>query len=75
MLLPAFRSVRLLRVARALRGISGLSLLRLLTTLNRGGRALEHVARRGQLGYVLGLMLLVMAAGVAGAYSFEFGEP
>jgi voltage-gated potassium channel len=44
-------------------------------TLNRGGRALEHVARRGQLGYVLGLTLLVTAAGAAGAYYFESGEP
>ncbi|MDQ3809601.1 MAG: ion transporter [Chloroflexota bacterium] len=71
-LLPAFRTLRVVRVARALRGVS---LLRLLTTLNRGGRALEHVARRGQLGYVLGLTLLVTAGGAAGVYFFESGEP
>jgi voltage-gated potassium channel len=70
--LPAFRTLRVLHVARALRGIS---LLRLLTTLNRGGRALEHVVRRGQLGYVLGLTVLVTLAGAAGAYFFELGEP
>jgi voltage-gated potassium channel len=71
-LLPAVRSVRILRAARAIRGAS---LLRLLTTVNRGTRALEHVARRGQLGYVLGLTVVVTLAGAAGAYYFELDEP
>jgi voltage-gated potassium channel len=64
--------MRVLRAAGALRGAS---LLRLLTSVNRGMRALERVARRGQLGYVLGLTVLVTLAGAAGAYYFEQGVP
>jgi voltage-gated potassium channel len=69
-LLPAFRSLRVLRAAQAVRG---LSLVRLVSVVNRGGRALEHIARRGQLGYVVGLSVLVMLAGAGGALYFETG--
>jgi voltage-gated potassium channel len=62
-LLPAFRVVKILRVAADLHGMS---LVRLVTIANRGGRALEHVVRRGQLGYVLGLSVLITLAGAAG---------
>jgi voltage-gated potassium channel len=70
--LPALRTVRLLRVARAFRG---LRLVRLVTGLNRGTRALGTVARRGQLGYVLLLTLVVTVTSAAGAYYFERTEP
>ena len=70
--LPALRVVRLLRVAHALRGMS---LLRLLTTLNRGTRAIGHVARRGQFGYVILLTAIVTATAAAGAYYLERDEP
>ncbi|HZS01560.1 MAG TPA: ion transporter [Chloroflexota bacterium] len=70
--LPTLRAVRVLRVARALRGMS---LLRLLTTLNRGSRALGHIVRRGQLGYVLLLTVSVVATAAAGAYYLEHDEP
>lgn len=70
--LPALRAVRILRAARALRG---LSLVRILTTVNRGTRALGHVVRRGQLGYVLTVTVLVTVTASAGAYYFDRGEP
>jgi voltage-gated potassium channel len=71
-LLPALRAVRILRAARALRG---LSLMRLLTTLNRGSRALGHVVRQGQLGYVAALTGVVVIVAAAGGFYFEQGEP
>jgi voltage-gated potassium channel len=70
--LPALRSLRLLRVARALRG---LSLVRTVATLNRGTRALEHIVRKGQFGYVLLLTFLVTVTAAAGAYYFERDIP
>ena len=70
--LPAFRSLRVLRVARAVRG---LRLFRIITSLNRGTRALGSVARRGQLGYVLLLTLVVTVTSGAGAYFFERTDP
>jgi voltage-gated potassium channel len=70
--LPAFRTLRVLRAAHAVRS---LSLVRLITVVNRGGRALEHVVRRGQLGYVLALTVVVTLAGAGGVLYFEAGEP
>ena len=70
--LPALRAVRILRAARALRG---LSLVRILTTVNRSTRALGHVVRRGQLGYVLAVTVLVTVTASAGAYYFDRGTP
>jgi voltage-gated potassium channel len=70
--LPALRAVRLLRAARALRG---LSLVRVLTSVNRGTRSLGLLARRGQLGYVLGLTAIVTASGAAAGYYFERDAP
>lgn len=71
-ILPAFRAVRILRVARALRGIR---LVRVLTTLNRGARSLGHIARRGQLGYLLLLTAAVTITAAAAVYFFERGTP
>jgi voltage-gated potassium channel len=70
--LPALRTLRLLRMAHALRGIS---LVRTVTTLNRGTRALEHIVRKGQFGYVLLLTLAVTVTAAAGAYYFERDMP
>jgi voltage-gated potassium channel len=70
--LPAFRVFRVVRAAQALRDIS---LVRLLSSVKRGSRALEHIVRRGQLGYVLGLTVVVTLVGAGGALYFEVGEP
>ncbi|HET7036051.1 MAG TPA: ion transporter [Thermomicrobiaceae bacterium] len=70
--LPAFRAVRIFRVAAALRE---LSLVRVLTTLNRGARALGTIARRGELGYILGLTLLVTLTAAVATFYFEQGSP
>lgn len=67
-LLPAFGVLRIVRAVQLLRG---LSLLRILAVFNRGARALGHVARRGQLGYVAALTTIVILTGAAGAYYFE----
>jgi voltage-gated potassium channel len=71
-LLPVLRVGRVIRVLRVLRG---LNLFRLLTTLNRSTRALETIARYGQLGYVLLVTALVTLAAAAGGYYFDLGEP
>lgn len=70
-LLPAFGVLRLVRAVQLLRG---LSLLRILAVFNRGTRALGHVARRGQLGYVAALTTIVILTGAAGSYYFEHGD-
>ncbi len=70
--LPAFRVVRLLRIARAFRAVN---LVRMVTVLNRGTRALDFIARRGQLGYVLGLATIITVAAAAAGYFFEREEP
>jgi voltage-gated potassium channel len=67
-LLPAFGAFRILRAAQLLRG---LNLIRVLTTLNRGSRAIGHVARRGQLGYVAALTAIVTLTAAASVYYFE----
>ncbi|MFN0073741.1 MAG: ion transporter [Chloroflexota bacterium] len=66
--LPALRAIRVLRVARVFRG---LSLVRLTTTLNRASRVAGALGRRGELGYVLLLTLIVTTAAAAGVYFFE----
>ena len=71
-LLPMFGALRVLRAAQLLRGFS---LIRLLLTMNRGTRALGRVVRRGQLGYVVALTVIVATAGGAGAFYFERGQP
>lgn len=70
-LLPAFGVLRIVRAVQLLRG---LSLLRILAVFNRGTRALGHVARRGQLGYVAALTTIVILTGAAGVYYFEHGD-
>lgn len=70
-LLPAFGAIRVIRAVQVLRG---LSLLRILAVFNRGTRALGHVARRGQLGYVAALAGIVILTGAAGVYYFEHSE-
>lgn len=70
--LPALRVVRIFRVAAALRE---LSLVRVLTTLNRGARALGTIVRRGELGYILGLTLLVTLTASGATFYFEQGAP
>ncbi len=70
-LLPAFGVLRLVRAVQLLRG---LSLLRILAVFNRGTRALGHVARRGQLGYVAALTTIVILIGAASVYYFEQGD-
>jgi voltage-gated potassium channel len=70
-LLPAFGVLRIVRAVQLLRG---LSLLRILAVFNRGTRALGHVARRGQLGYVAALTTIVILTGAAAVYYFEHGD-
>jgi voltage-gated potassium channel len=47
----------------------------MMTALDRGTRALGQIARRGQLGYVLLLTVVVTATAAAGAYYLERDEP
>jgi voltage-gated potassium channel len=70
-LLPAFGVLRIVRAVQLLRG---LSLLRVLAVFNRGARALGHVARRGQLGYVAALTAVVILTGAAAVFYFEHGD-
>jgi voltage-gated potassium channel len=70
-LLPAFG---VLRVVRAVQLLRGLSLLRILAVFNRGSRALGRIARRGQLGYVAALTVVVILTGAAGVFYFERSE-
>ena len=71
-LLPALRVVRIFRVIAVLREVS---LVRVLTTLNRGARALGTIVRRGQLGYVMGLTLIVTLTSAGGTFYFEQAAP
>jgi voltage-gated potassium channel len=72
--LPALRVVRVVRLLRAARALRSLSLLRMVTTLNRSTRAIDHILRRGQVGYVIAIAAVIVATGAAGVYSFEHGE-
>ncbi len=78
LLLPAlriFRFVRVLRLARVARATRSLRLLRIVGSLNRGMRALRTTMSRRNLGYVLGLTLIVTFVGAAGMYAFESNLP
>lgn len=78
LLLPALRLLRIARLVRAMRAaraVRSLRLVRLLTSLNRGMKALGKTMRRRGMAYVLGLTLIVAAAGAAGLYAFEAGVP
>lgn len=70
-LLPAFGVLRIVRAVQLLRG---LSLLRILAVFNRGARALGHVAKRGQLGYVAALTAVVILTGSAAVFYFEHND-
>ncbi|MCY1065263.1 ion transporter [Nannocystis sp. RBIL2] len=68
-LLRIFRAFRVFQVARAARGVR---LVRVISSVNRGMGALgKSMSRRG-LGYVVSLTFVVLLAGSAGMYAFEY---
>ncbi len=74
LLLPAFRTLRIVRFFRVLqttRAVRGLQLLRVLTRTNRSMRSLAANFTRRGFGYVMLLTTIVTLAGAAGMYSFE----
>jgi voltage-gated potassium channel len=75
LLLPALRIFRFARVLRTVSRLRGLQLVRILGSVNRGMKALGKTMRRRGFGYVLGLTVIVTAAGAAGMFSFERNLP
>ncbi len=78
LLLPAFRTlrvVRLLRVLQTTRAMRGLQLLRVLTRTNRSMRLLSANFTRRGFGYVMLLSGMITVAGAAGMYAFELDAP
>jgi voltage-gated potassium channel len=71
-IIPPLRGIRIVRVAAVLRGVS---LIRVVTVLERGARALDQIARRGRLAYVVALMTVIAIIAAAGGYFFEHREP
>jgi voltage-gated potassium channel len=73
---PALRLVRIVAIARLVRAASvarGLRMLRLVGSLNRGMNALGTSLGRRGFGYVVALTFIVLFAGAAGIYGFEYG--
>ncbi|CAN5616780.1 hypothetical protein BH24CHL9_BH24CHL9_10800 [soil metagenome] len=74
LVVPALRVLRLgiaLRLLGASRLMRSLGLLRVLTSVNRGLGALQRVARRRGIGYVLAATAIVVLVGAAGMAYFE----
>jgi voltage-gated potassium channel len=77
LMLPALRVLRafaMLRVLRAASAVRGLTLVRIITAINRGMKALGRSMGRRGLGYVIGISTLVLFAGAAGMFAFEYSE-
>lgn len=68
LVLPALRALRALRILRFARGVR---LVRVVSSINRGMRALDVVAKRTGFAYVAGLTLVLTVSGAAGMYAFE----
>jgi len=73
--LRIFRIFRIIRVLKAARVVRGLRLFRVLTSVNRGLKAIGASFGRKGLPYVLGATTIVLFAGAAGMYAFEYDVP
>ena len=71
--LRLFRIVAIARIVRAARIARGLRMLRLVSSLNRGMNALGASLGRRGFAYVVLLSFIVLFAGAAGIYGFEYG--
>jgi voltage-gated potassium channel len=70
--LRVFRIFRIIRILKAARVARGLRLFRVLTSVNRGLKAIGASFGRKGLPYVLGATTIVLFAGAAGMYAFEY---
>jgi voltage-gated potassium channel len=73
--LRVFRIFRVVRVLRAARVARGIRLVRVLTSVNRGLKAVGRSFGRRGFPYVLGATTIVLFAGAAGMYAFEYDVP